>query len=432
MKRALSLVDVEEAALEALFQRGLKLRLYFAPLVFLGAMSLLALDPAPWRTWLVGVGISVAGLRLGFEFTRVRKHGFQRARLKWLLPVPATLVLLTVGASGGVDSPLVVLLPIVTVFVCLFFKPLYGIIFASSAMCCLWALTAVADHEVVHDFIPQFLGGGPRIPGAKSLLYARAFFSSLALLWAWLVGWVMRNAFQSAIQRALDAREEVLRSHEEGTRALTSLVAEIAHELKNPLASVKGLAELVARSVTGKELERLQVLRRETDRMADILESFLNLSRPLVPLNVDWMNLSVVIQDVASLFEGVANEKRIDFRFDARPDIRVQGDVRKVTQILLNLLHNAIDVTVPAGTIDLVVSQHQGRARILVMDRGPGVIDAERVFTAGVTTKAHGHGLGLTIARGLARQHGGDIQLLPREGGGTIAELSLPLGATST
>jgi two-component system, NtrC family, sensor histidine kinase HydH len=69
---------------------------------------------------------------------------------------------------------------------------------------------------------------------------------------------------------------------------------------------------------------------------------------------------------------------------------------------------------------------HGEGATVSVMDRGPGALDLERVFEAGVTTKPHGSGLGLTISRLLARQHGGDVVLKARDGGGVIAELTLP------
>lgn len=422
----LSLEEVEDAALETLFQKGVQLRLYFAPFVFLAVMSLLAWDPATWRLWVVIFGVTLALARLSVEFLRARREGFQRTRLSTLLPVPATLLLLVVSSSGGLDSPIFVMLPLVTVFLCLLLRPVYGAVFAAIATVLVWTLAAVAWNEWVPTLIPAAFGGGPRVPGTAALLFTRATFHTFALLWAALAGWVMRRGFQSAIQRALDARDELLKSHDESTKSLTTLVAEIAHELKNPLASVKGLAALVDRGAQGKEKERLTVLRREVDRMQEILESFLNFSRPLVPLDVAPVRLTEVVEQVAALHEGVARERGVSVRLDARPELTVKADGRKLKQVIINLVQNALDVTPGGGAVDVVVAPHASGAKISVMDRGPGVKHPERVFDPGVTTKENGSGLGLTIARLLARQHGGDLQLFSRDGGGTVAELTLP------
>ncbi len=424
--RRLSLEDVESAAFEALFQRGVQLRLYFAPFVFLTAISLLAWDPAPWRFWVVVFAVAFAASRLTMEYRYARREGFKRSRLSSLIVVPATLLLLVVGASGGIDSPIFVILPLVTLFMCLFFKPSYGLVFASVSAVWAWALTLVAWNEWVPTLIPLAFGGGPRVPVPAALLFTRAVFLTIGLLWASLIGRVMRGAFQDAIQRALNARDEVLTSHEESTKALTTLVAEIAHELKNPLTSVKGLAALVDREVEGKGKERLTVLRREVDRMQEILESFLNFSRPVVPLDVAPVRVVTVVDQVMALYEGVARERGVEVRLDARTDVVVKADARKLKQVIINLVQNALDVTVDGGVFDVTVG-HEGKgAKICVMDRGPGIDDVERVFEPGVTTKKSGNGLGLTIARLLARQHGGEVRLVPREAGGMVAELTLP------
>lgn len=418
--------EVEAATLDALFQKGVQLRLYCAPFVFLAVMSLLAWDPASWRLWIVVASLAVASVRLTVEYLLARRDGFQRTRLASMLPIPSLLLLLVVTASGGVDSPVFVMLPLATVFLCLFLRPASGFLFAGVSTLLVWVLAVVAWSEWVPTLIPAVFGGGPRVPGPAALLFTRAGFHTIGLLWASLLGWVMRHALQSAIQRALHVRDEMLTSHDEATRTLDTLVAEIAHELKNPLASVKGLAALVDRDATGKEKERLTVLRGEVDRMQELLESFLNFSRPLVPLDVGPVRLSEMVEQVVALLEGVARERGTTIRLDARPDVTVRADARKLKQVVINLVQNAFDVTSPGGAVDVVVGPHGRGARISVMDRGPGVKDPDRAFEPGVTSKDTGSGLGLTIARLLARQHGGDVRLSAREGGGTVAELTLP------
>jgi signal transduction histidine kinase len=235
------------------------------------------------------------------------------------------------------------------------------------------------------------------------------------------------------VLRTAAAQEDALRGHAERAEELTALSAEIAHELKNPLASVKGLAGLLAQHLPdGKGAERLAVLRREVDRMQSVLDEFLNFSRPLVPLALGDSDVGALCREVAALHEGMARERAVEIAVRAGR-VPVRCDPRKAKQVLINLVQNALDAS-PAGTAVEIEAEPVpgGGARVAVLDRGRGVEPAlaGAVFSPGVTSKAAGSGLGLTIARALARQHGGDVALAPRDGGGTAALVTFPGAAT--
>ncbi|MFL5272779.1 MAG: sensor histidine kinase, partial [Anaeromyxobacteraceae bacterium] len=303
---------------------------------------------------------------------------------------------------------------------------------AAAQIAAVWALLAAELLRVVPDLNLVAFGGGARGGHTTTHLVTTAAVLSVVLLLASRVGRAAREVFDRMLREALHAQQDALRTHSERAEELTALSAEIAHELKNPLASVKGLAALLAEGAApAKQAERLAVLRREVARMQGILDEFLNYSRPLVPLALGRVDLAALAREVAALHEGMAHERGLAVTVRAAPaDARC--DRRKVKQVLMNLVQNALDASRPGAAVEIEVgAAGAGEARVAVLDRGPGLAPgvAARAFEAGVTSKERGSGLGLTIARALARQHGGEVELGPRDGGGCAAVLRLPAAA---
>lgn len=297
----------------------------------------------------------------------------------------------------------------------------------------LWMMALAQARGV--DLAPRmfaFADGHPAQPPTLALTLAAVMTVMLTMLTK--MGTLTRAAIDEMVGQALLARDGALRARAEQAHELTTLSAEIAHELKNPLASIKGLAALIDRELSrggegGKSLERLGVLRREVDRMQGILDEFLNFSRPLVPLAQRSVVLRELVDHVVELHEALAAERRVEVV--ASGDAEAFCDPRKVEQILINLVQNALHVA-PSGTrVELELASTATRVRVCVRDEGPGMSDElrARVFEPGITTKQDGSGLGLTVARALARQHGGELELGPRRDArrGCEATLELPL-----
>ena len=226
------------------------------------------------------------------------------------------------------------------------------------------------------------------------------------------------------------AQEAALGEHRQRADDLTLMSGEIAHELKNPLASVKGLTQLLSRSVSGddaKTKERLEVLGREVARMQDIIEEFLNFSRPLTPLTRTAVDVEAVCGDVLSLHEAMAASLSVTLHSHLDDDLVVQGDSRKIGQVLVNLLQNALETAPPDSEVWVYARDDGDDVLLEVHDSGEGLPAPDiEIFEPGITTKADGNGLGLTIARAIAQQHEGSLTLEDRSEGGCVARFSIP------
>ncbi|MGC4114947.1 MAG: HAMP domain-containing sensor histidine kinase [Myxococcales bacterium] len=334
--------------------------------------------------------------------------------------------------TGGLESPVMPPMVLLALFVgtIMVERPWYFWALVGLQLSAPWGMGYIAVHGLVPGYNLELFGGGVRAGHGTAHLWFAAAFMNLATIGAVALGRAQRNVFGGMVWRALGANEQLRREHTERSRELVALFGEIAHELKNPMSTVKGLSALLTQNVgeEGKGAERLKVLRHEVDRMQAVLEEFLNFSRPLVPLSEERADLARLSGEIAELHEGLAREKGVNLAVRAAP-AQVRCDPRKVRQILVNLVQNALEASAAGTLVELVCeARADGGAKVEVLDRGSGLSAdiAGKLFEPGATTKPKGTGLGLTIARALARQHGGELTLSAREGGGCVARLVLP------
>jgi two-component system sensor histidine kinase HydH len=423
--------DIQRHELSRLFGRMVGIRLVvYVPLAMMLALFVALVEPARWRSLFLLALLVPIGTFFVTEAVRVRRHsGFHPGAVFWNLLVAMVAQIGVAFATGALESPFTYTFIPLAVMVGIFTSPRIRWALVGLQIAAVWALAVLEMRGVIADLNLVAFGGGHRAGHVDAQLVVTAAVLSAVLALGSRAGRAVRGAFDAMLARALHAQHESLRAHAERTEELTALPAEIAHELKNPLASVKGLSALLAENVPlGKGAERLAVLRREVDRMQGILEEFLNFSRPLVPLALGSVDLAALAREVAALHEGMAHERGVGIEVRAAP-AAVRCDPRKVKQVLINLLQNALDASPAGSRVELEVCAPSGGAALVrLLDRGPGLDPSlgARVFQPGVTSKAHGSGLGLTIARALAHQHGGEVELSQRPGGGCAALLLLP------
>ena len=240
---------------------------------------------------------------------------------------------------------------------------------------------------------------------------------------------------------------------EERLTQLSVVAAGLAHEIKNPLAGIRGAAQLLQGRVRDNPsaMEYTQVMIREVDRLNGLLEQLLGLSTPpsldMQPLNVHKILTEVLLLEQ----ETVLPQQRIHTHFDpSLPD--VLGDEAQLAQVFRNLIKNALQaiadqrggelsiVTRMATNFHLLRSDTLGargaarRSRFLAVDfadNGAGIAPEHlpKLFTPFFTTKTKGTGLGLSISQKIITQHGGAIQVESDPGQGTVFHVYLPVAA---
>ncbi|MCA9706231.1 MAG: HAMP domain-containing histidine kinase [Myxococcales bacterium] len=418
--------------LSPLFRFMLRARLTAVPLLLLLAGLLLAYDPRPWKVALVlgGAGVMVAlGIRDRHHLHTTRLPPRRAIELLGSVMIAHAIL---IALSGGIHSPFVVVLPVVMLLsaIAVGRRRMVGTMLGL-AVAFVW-LVAADDVVGSHRLIPQGLARVLPQLGGPAFALVMATVLSIVLAAAVVFGLVVRGSVERAIEAAREARAETLATLRDQNQELWTLSGAIAHELKNPLASVRGLGSLLARRTTPgtKEAERMAVMLEEVERMGSIIDEFLNFSRPLTAMTRREVDPQAVVDKVLALHRPLAEASGVRLEAGVQTSAALDCDPRKLTQVLVNLLHNAIEASPPGGVVRLTVVP-EGDApgvRFEVTDQGPGVDPAirPRLFQPGATTKPAGSGIGLTVARAIAEQHGGTLELGDHPDGGCRAVLVLP------
>lgn len=226
------------------------------------------------------------------------------------------------------------------------------------------------------------------------------------------------------LQEATARKEKLL--------ALGHLAAGVAHEIRNPLSSIKGLARYFAeRAPADGEAHQLAlVMAREADRLNRVVSELLELVRP-AHLKYQSVDLNEVITHSLQLVSQDAASRAISLKFIAQPALcRIQADPDRLKQVLLNLYLNAIHAIGRDGVITVAVREcGDGLVKVSVADSGKGMTaeQLQAIFTPYFTTKADGTGLGLAVVQNIVEQHGGTIDAESTPGKGALFTLYLPV-----
>lgn len=214
--------------------------------------------------------------------------------------------------------------------------------------------------------------------------------------------------------------------------SLGSLAAGVAHEIRNPLSSLKGFATYFRERYRDNPADRetAEVMISEVDRLNRVINQLLEFARPLT-MTLAPASLQSLIRHTLKTVEGQAREKGIAVESDLPPEIEeIPIDADRISQVLMNLCLNAIAAMEAGGILRVALGrQDEERIRISIVDTGAGIRteDLPRVFDPYFTTKQAGTGLGLPIVQKIVEAHNGKILLASEPGKGTTATVILPM-----
>jgi PAS domain S-box-containing protein len=237
-----------------------------------------------------------------------------------------------------------------------------------------------------------------------------------------------------AIRADITARKEAEErlAQQAALARVGQMAAVVAHEVRNPLAGIKGAMQVLMsrRSAGDSELPVMRDIVARIDALSELINDLMVFARPRPP-RLSVVELHAILADAITIVRRDPAAHGIDIAVQG-DDVSVTADGELVRATVLNLLLNAAQAMAGRGRILVTTMRQNGLAVIQVSDTGPGIASdiREQIFEPFFTTKARGGGLGLPIARRTAELHGGTLTLECPPEGGTVVTMSLPIRPT--
>lgn len=257
----------------------------------------------------------------------------------------------------------------------------------------------------------------------NKLILAVLISMGLVLISSWLLSTVAIAPIKAAWQKQLD------------------FTADASHELRTPLSTIQTNLDVVLsnpKATIESQMKWLENIRIENKRMSALVSDLLLLSRADTNeaiINMDNLNLSALVLEVETTFNAVAEQNKLFFSSTVEEEIFIQGDKDRIRQLLVILIDNAIKYTASNGKVNISLFRNESYATIAICDTGVGMTPEEisRVFDRfyrGKQSRLYntgGSGLGLSIAKIIAEEHGGKITAESQIGKGSTFKVSFPI-----
>jgi two-component system sensor histidine kinase HydH len=233
--------------------------------------------------------------------------------------------------------------------------------------------------------------------------------------------------------RAREQEAEKRLQQSERLSMMGQMAASIAHEVKNPLGSIKGAAQIIKdKSTPEKDRDEFAlIIEKESDRLDKVVRDFLSYSRP-APSHFTEIDICEVLDTAQRHLKYQAEKQGVKIIFNSTNKATVKGDPEKLHQLFLNILLNAIQAPADGGTIEVtceeIVEKKNKMIRVEISDNGPGIPGdvVQKIFDPFFSTKSQGTGLGLATARTIVTEHEGAIMVESKPGEGATFIVTFP------
>jgi signal transduction histidine kinase len=226
----------------------------------------------------------------------------------------------------------------------------------------------------------------------------------------------------------LDESRRSMRMKEQ-IKAMEEAALAVAHQVRNPLFAVTAAAQLLSKelSLRAEQAELMRVILLESRRLDQTVQELVDFAGA-PELNLSWFDVNSVIAEAADTVARLCETRGVRIAQDLGDGVRVEADRERVKQMLLTLLHNAVETSRPGGGVAVVTRAVDRAVMVQVQDEGPGVPDGDPhgVFRPVFAAKPLSRGLGLPTSRKIAEAHGGEVQVAGNPGGGATFTVRLP------
>ncbi len=280
----------------------------------------------------------------------------------------------------------------------------------------------------------------------------QGFFGYRSVVATAIVGFAIAMGFvplRNYIQRFVDhyffhrSHEELVEENEqlrkqvertERLKAVATLAAGMAHEIKNPLTSIKTFAEYLPEKYDDPAFREkfAKIMGQEVDKMNELIQRLLEFAKPSPP-QLGLVEVSNTIKETLDFIQGTLVKKQVQVETSFGAPDQVAADKAQLKQVFLNLLLNSVEAMDGPGRIHISTARKNGHVQVSVSDTGPGIApkDLQHVFDPFYTTKPTGTGLGLSVVHSIIRQHGGRVNIQSKVGQGTTVRIDLPVNGGS-
>jgi two-component system sensor histidine kinase HydH len=253
------------------------------------------------------------------------------------------------------------------------------------------------------------------------------FVNVLVLVVVTLLTSYLAERLRAAGGRAVEA--EARAESAERLAVLGRLAAGLAHEIRNPLGSIAGSAQILraSRALSDEDRELCQIIQREAARLNDLVTDMMDVARPRKP-QMGTVNVTGLAREVVELASKSGRAvSDVAVTFEGGEPLAVKADAAQLRQLIWNLVRNAVQASTAGGTVRVRLEEVNGSAVLTVADDGVGIEhDAkDKLFDAFFTTRSHGTGIGLAVVKRIADEHGFAIGVESEKGAGALFRVTL-------